>query len=154
MATIKERLAPVLAFLRRNRWYLIWLLALMLCIIFAGLDNPTGIVLGWAAVTILLLVLFRKWRRPLYFLIFMLATFLGAIFISLIHQEAALRLALWLGGPEATASVAWRTFHVVVSDIMLLGAPPGLFFGFFGFVIFGTVNIVKFVKRRHTADGT
>ncbi len=154
MTKIREKLSPVLAFLQRNRWYLVWLIALILCIVFVGLDNPTGIVLGWAAVTILFLVLFRKWRRPRYFLFLLLGTFLGAIFLSLVHEEVALRLAQWIGGPDATDSYAWRVFHGVISNIMLLGALPGILFGFFGFVIFGTVNIVHLLKRRHATDGT
>lgn len=154
MTGIKEKLAPILAFLRRNRWYLIWLVALTLCIVFAGLDNPTGIVLGWVAVTILFLVLFRKWRRPRYFLFLLAASFFGAIFLSLIYVEVAQRLAQWIGGPDATNGFAWRVFHGIVSNIMLLGTPPGIFFGFFGFVIFGIVNIVNLVKRKRTSDGT
>jgi len=154
MTKIKDRLSPLVSFLQRNRWYLIWLVALLLCIIFAGLDNPTGIVLGWFAVTILYLVLFRNWRKPQNFLFLLAVSFFGAIFLSLIYVEVALRLAEWLGGPNATESTAWRVFHGIISNIMLLGTPPGLFFGFFGFVIFGIVSLVSLVKRNRTERGT
>jgi hypothetical protein len=154
MTEIKKRLAPVLSFLSRNRWYLIWLVALLLCIFFAGLDNPTGIVLGWLAVAILFLVLFRRWRKPRNFLILLLATFLGAIILSAIYMEVALRLAEWIGGPNATDSAAWRVFHAVISNIILLVTPVGIFFGFFGFIIFGIVSLVSLIKNKRAERGT
>lgn len=153
MTGIKDKLAPVLSFLQRNRWYLIWLVGLMLCIIFAGLDNPTGIVLGWLAVTILFLVLFRKWRRPRNYLFLFVATFIGAIFLSFIYSVVALRAAEWLGGPNATDSNAWKVFHAVISNIMLLGTPPGLFYGFFGFIIFSVVSLISLIRSKRAERG-
>jgi hypothetical protein len=154
MTDIKKVLTPVLAFLRRNRWYLIWLVALLLCIIFAGLDNPTGIVLGWLAVAILFLVLFRKWRKPRNFLYLLLATFFGAIILSAIDVEVARRLAEWIGGPNATDSAAWRAFHAVISNIILLVTPVGITFGFFGFIVFSLISLVSLIKNKRTERGT
>ena len=100
-----------------------------------GLDNPTGIVLGWLAVTVLLVAMVRKWRKPRYFLILLFASFLGAIFLSFLYRVVALPLAEWIGGVNATDSAAWRIFHAVISNIILLAVPIGMIFGVIGFLI-------------------
>ncbi|OGO06534.1 MAG: hypothetical protein A2Y92_05840 [Chloroflexi bacterium RBG_13_57_8] len=141
-------------FLRIYRLYLIILAGLALCIIFAGLDNPTGIVLGWLAVTTFILALARRWRRPLNFLILLAAVFFGAIFLSALYWEVALRLAEWLGGPNATDSFGWRVFHEVMSNIILLVTPPGLFTGFFGFIVTGIASLITMLKKRRAEPGT
>ena len=91
--------------------------------------------MGWLAVTVLMVAMVRKWRKPWYFLILLLASFSGAIFLSFLHKVVALPLAEWIGGVNATESIAWRVFHVVISDIILLAIPIGMIFGVMGFII-------------------
>jgi multisubunit Na+/H+ antiporter MnhB subunit len=125
-------------------------LALVVCVVFVGLDNPTGIIIGWAAVTVLLAMVVRKWHKIRNFLILLLVAVVGAIFLSLIYMEVALPLAEWFGGPDATQSVPWRIFHVIISNLILLFTPPGIFIGLTGSIWLGIARLSSLRKRERT----
>ncbi len=125
-------------------------LALIICIVFVGLDNPTGIILGWVAVTILLTALVRGWRKIWHFLILLFVSFVGAIVLSFLYMEVALPLTGWFGGADATQSVPWRIFHVIVSDVILLFTPVGIFIGVVGSIWLGILRLVALRKRDCT----
>ncbi len=125
-------------------------LALVVCVVFVGLDNPTGIIIGWVAVTVFLAMVVRRWRRIRSFLILLFATFIGAIILSMIYVELALPVAGWFGGHDATQSLAWRIFHVVISNLILLFTPPGIFVGFVGSVWLGISRLSSLRKKDRT----
>jgi hypothetical protein len=150
---IKNRLLSLLRLPRRKRIYLISFLVLLLAAIFVGLDNPTGIILGWLSMTVLLVALVRRWRKPGYFFILFLVSFLGAILLSGIYMEVARPLAQWIGGVNVADSTGWRVFHVIVSNIILLCAPVGVFFGLLGFIVMSIWSLYEWHRRR-TAGGT
>jgi hypothetical protein len=150
---IKNRLLALLRLPRSKRIYLISFLVLLLTAIIVGLDNPTGIILGWLAVTVLVVAMVRKWRKPGYFFILFLVTFLGAILLSGIYMEVARPLAQWIGGANVAESTGWRVFHVIVSNIILLCAPVGVLIGLAGFIIMSIWSLYEW-RRRRTAGGT
>lgn len=154
MSKIKDKLSSLLRLPRRNRPYLISFVILVLSAILIGLDNPTGIILGWLAVIVLLVAMVRKWRKPWYFLILLLGSFLGAIFLSFLYMVVALPLAEWIGGANATESTAWHVFHMIISNIILLTVPMGMFFGAMGFIISGVLRLFILVRRSRTAGNT
>jgi MFS family permease len=153
VTAIKNRLLALLRLPRRKRIYLISFLVLLISAIFVGLDNPTGIILGWLAVTVLAVAMVREWRKPGYFFILFLVSFLGAILLAGIYVEVAQPLAQWIGGVNMGDSTGWRIFHVVVSNIILLGAPVGVFIGLVGFIIMSIWKIYEWRQHRK-ASGT
>ena len=153
MSKIRDKLTALLRIPRRNRLYLLSFVILVLSAILVGLDNPTGIVLGWLAVIILLVAIARRWRKPWYFLILLFGSFLGAIFLSFLDRVVALPLAEWIGGVNATDSVAWRIFHGIVSNIILLAVPMGMILGAVGFLITGAFRLFTLIRRSRAADG-
>jgi hypothetical protein len=150
---IKDRLFAILRLPRKKRIYLIAFLVLILSAIFVGLDNPTGIILGWLAVAVLIVALVRRWRNPWYFLVLLIVTFLGAILLSGLYMEVARPLAQWIGGVNVAESTGWRVFHVVISNVILLCAPVGIIIGFIGFIIMSIWNLYIW-QRRRTTGGT
>lgn len=154
VSKIKDKLAAPLRFTRRNRLYLISFVILVLSAILVGLDNPTGIVMGWLAVIILLVAIARRWRKPWYFLILLFGSFLGAIFLSFLDRVVALSIAKWIGGVNADKSAAWHVFDMVISNIILLCAPMGILFGFMGFLITGVFRLFGLIRHSRAADGT
>ncbi len=150
---IKNRVLAVLR-LPRNRPYLISCLILIFAAILIGLDNPTGIIVGWLAVIVSLVALARRWWTPWYFLILVVGSFLGAIIISFIYMDVALPIARWIGGADADNSTAWRVFHMVVSNLILLFVPMSLLFGAVGFVLLGIFRLFRLVQRRFTTHNT
>jgi hypothetical protein len=153
LTKIKNRVLAVLR-LPRNRPYLISCLILVFSAILIGLDNPTGIIVGWLAVIVLLVALARRWWTPWYFLILVVGSFLGAIILSFLYMDVALPIARWIGGADVTNSNAWRVFHMVISNLILLFVPMGLLFGAAGFVLLGIIRLFSLIRRRHAADGT
>jgi|GEM_PF-3028469 len=154
MSGLKERLLTLIRLPRRMRIYVVSFIVLMIAAIFVGLDNPTGIILGWIAVTILGVAMVRRWRRPGYFFILLVVSVFGAILLSGIYVEVAHPLAEWIGGVNVEESTGWRVFHVIISNIILLGTPVGIFIGFFGLIIVSVWRFYDWRKRRRTADST
>jgi hypothetical protein len=152
VAGIKARLAALLRLPRRKRIYLISFFVLLLSAIFVGLDNPTGIILGWLAVAFLAMIMVRNWRRPWYFLVLLVVSVLGAIILSGLYVEVARPLARWVGGVNFTESTGWRVFHVVISNVILLCTPVGIVMGVAGFIILGIYTLYN--RRRSPADSS
>jgi hypothetical protein len=151
---LKERFMGILRLLRRTRIYVVSFLVLLLAAIFVGLDNPTGIILGWLAVTVLGVAMVRKWRKPGYFFILLVGTVLGAILLSGIYVEVAHPLAKWIGGANVSESIGWRVFHVIISNVILLCTPVGVFIGLTGFIIMIIWKIYDWRQRRRTSNST
>lgn len=153
LSKIKNRILTLLR-LPRNRPYLISCLILVFSAILIGLDNPTGIIVGWLAVIVVLVAMARRWWTPWYFLILMVGSFLGAIFLSFLYMVVALPLAEWISGPDVANSNAWRIFHMAISNIILLFVPMGLFFGAVGFIICGIHRLFRLIRRKLSGDGS
>jgi len=126
--------------------------ALAICVIFVGLDNPTGIILGWLATVILLAELTRRWRKISNFLILLFASFIGAIILSFLYMEVALPFAEWIWGINAPQSTPWRIFHVIVTDVILLFTPMGIFVGIVGTILLGILRLVALRKRSRSVS--
>ena len=151
---IRDKISSLPRLLRRNRPYVVSFVILVLSAVLIGLDNPTGIILGWLAVTVLLVAMARKWRKPWYFLILLFSSFVGAIFLSFLYMVVAKPLAEWIGGINAMDSAAWRVFHVIISNLILLVVPIGMLFGAVGFIIMGIFRLFTLIRRSRAADGT
>ncbi|MBN1176926.1 MAG: hypothetical protein JXA51_04520 [Dehalococcoidales bacterium] len=121
--------------------------ALIVCTIFVGLDNATGIIIGWFAITFLVTAVVRNWQKIWYFLALLFVAVLGAIFLSFLYMEVALPLAGWIWGPDASQSVPWRIFHVIITNIILLFTPVGIIIGLVGSVWLGITRLAGTRKR-------
>jgi hypothetical protein len=153
LSKIKNRILAVLR-LPRNRPYLISFLILIFSAILLGLDNPTGIIVGWLAVIVWIVGLARRWWTPWYFLILVAGSFLGAIFLSFLYMVVAMPLAEWIGGANATESTAWHVFHMVISNLILLVVPMCLLFGVTGFIVLGILRLFGLIRRKHAGHST
>jgi hypothetical protein len=151
LTKIKNRVLVVLK-LPRNRPYLISFLILILAAILIGLDNPTGIIVGWLAVIVWIVGLAHKWWTPWYFLILVVGAFLGAIILSVIYMDVALPIARLVGGVNADKSTAWHVFHMIISNLILLVVPMALLFGVTGFIVLGVFRLFRFIRRKLTAS--
>ena len=150
MQRIVQRLSALKNSRLATRILLALFAALAICVIFVGLDNPTGIILGWLATATLITELTRKWRKIRYFLILLFASFIGAIILSFLYVEVAFPLAEWFGGVNASQSTAWRIYHVIVSNIILLFTPVGIVIGIVGAIWLDITRLMALQKRGGT----
>ena len=148
MQKIIQRLSTLKNSRLATRVLLFLFAVLAICVIFVGLDNPTGIILGWLATATLLAELTRRWRKIRNFLILLFASFIGAIILSFLYMEVALPFAEWIWGIDAPQSTPWRIFHVIISNIILLLTPVGIFVGIVGTI---WLVILRLVALRHRA---
>lgn len=147
---MKKRIQKFLAFIKvheRNRILLAVFGLLVIAIIFIGLDNETGIILGYIATTILLIDLTHLWKRIRNFIILFLAAFFGAIFLAFLHEEIVFPLADLLGGAKAVESTPMNIFNQAVSLLILFFTPTGIFIGITGTIILTAIRIAK--RRKH-----
>lgn len=152
MQKIKQKLSVLKNSRLATRVLLALFAVLVICVIFVGLDNPTGIILGWLATIALMTQLTRKWRKIRYFILLIFASFIGAIFLSFLYVEVAHPIAEWFGGVNATQSTAWRIFHVIVSNIILLFTPMDILIGIVGIIWLGILRLVALRNRAHTGN--
>jgi hypothetical protein len=150
---IKNRILTLLR-LPRNRPYLISCLILVFSAILIGLDNPTGIIVGWLAVIVVLVAMARRWWNPWYFLILLASSFLGAILLACLYMAVALPLAEWISGPNVENSNAWRIFHMVIANLLLLFVPMGIFFGVVGSITYGVYRLFRLIRRKLSGNST
>jgi hypothetical protein len=150
---IKNRILTLLR-LPRNRPYLISCLILVFSAILIGLDNPTGIIVGWLAVIVVLVAMARRWWNPWYFLILLVGSFLGAILLSCLYMVIALPLAGWISGPNVENTNAWRIFHMVIANLILLFVPMGIFFGVVGSITYGVYRLFRLIRRKLSGNST
>lgn len=146
MQKITQRLSALKNSRLTTRILLALFAALVICVIFVGLDNPTGIILGWLATATLLAELTRRWRKIRYFIILLFASFIGAIVLSSLYMEVALPFAEWIWGINAAQSTPWRIFHVIVTDVILLFTPVGIFVGIMGTIWLGILRLAALRK--------
>ena len=121
---------------------------LVVGMVFVGLDNEPGIVLGWAATAVLIAELTRRWRRVRNFLILGFGTFTGTILLAFLHEEVVYPLAGWIGGSAALQSQGLRIFNEVVSLLILFFTPVGIFIGITGAVALLVARLVTLLSRK------
>jgi len=103
--------------------------------IIIGLDNITGIILGYLATTVLAGAITRKWRKIKSFLILFAASMVSIIFLSFLHEEVVYPLAILIWGIPALQSHTLSVFHVIISIIIVFACPVGMLVGLVGSVI-------------------
>ena len=145
---IKAKLSALTRIPKVTRVLLAVFLLLVISLVFVGLDNETGIVIGWLATTVLMTELTRRWRKIRNFLILGFASFAGAIFLSFLHEVVVYPLAGLIGGPGASQSGALNVFHETVSLIILFVTPVGIFIGVAGAITLVIVRLFMLVLNK------
>jgi hypothetical protein len=124
------------------------LFVLAVCVVVIGLNSVTGLALGLTAVTILILVLVRRWRRIRNFIYLAVGAFLGAVVLSGIYMEIARPLAVRIGGEGALESTPWNIFQGFVSDGIMLIAGSAIIIGVFGAIILALARAWGELRHR------
>ena len=113
---------------------------LVIAIIFIGLDNIPGLVLGYLATTVLIVALTHAWRKIRNFIILFFVSLVGIFFLSFLYMEVIYRLAYVIGGVNALQSTFMSVIHMIISNIILFAGPVGMLVGIVG-------SLILFVRR-------
>ena len=142
-----QKLQKLTALLKKTRFWLVVFAVLGVAVIFIGLDNVPGIVLGYLATAVLMTQWTRRWRRTWHFVVLFFVSVAGIIFLSFLLEVVVFPLAVLVGGSDAALSAGWNIFHVVVSLIIAFVGGTGLFIGLIGAIALGVVRLVALSKR-------
>lgn len=139
---------------RLTRWLLVLFFLLIITVVFVGLDNVTGMLIGVGAATILLAALTHRWRKARYFIILCFSSFAGAVFLAGIQEEIVYPLAYLIGGDEALKTQSLRLYNEITSFVIFFFAPAGIVIGFLGGTILGIIRLAGVRNPRNTTSGT
>lgn len=147
----------VMALLRSGpgtRLLLLLFAALVIGVIFVGLRDPPGYILGYLATAVIFLLAVRGWRSIWSFVILMLASAAGIIFLAFLYVEVISRIAVWFWGPGAPDSLPMRIIEAVIANVMLFGGPVGLVLGFAGALGAAVLRLLRLRGREGLIEDT
>ena len=146
---------PVQFKLRRvTRILLIAFCVLVIGVVFVGLDNIIGNILAYLAIISLVTVFTSRWRNIYWFLLLLILAFIGMIFLSFLYVELFSRIAIIIGGIDATESTAWAVFSVIISGVIRFIGPACIIVGFFGAITVSIVKLVNQINQKKVIDST
>lgn len=124
---------------------------LVIVVLYTGLDNIPGIILGYLAAAVLVATLTYTWRSIKRFLILMGAAVAALFLLSFLHEEVVYPLAIMVGGVGASQSYPLEIYHLVTSIIMTFVCPVGLMAGVVGIGALGTKRLLA-ARSKAGAD--
>jgi cytochrome b subunit of formate dehydrogenase len=151
---MKKKLSAVLRFSRTTRILLAIFVVLVICVVFMGLDNVTGLATGWLATLVLLAILTYRWRKIRYFLILAVAAFVGSILLAFLHEEVVYPLTGWIGGTGAMNSVPLNIYHQVTSYLIFFLGPMGIIGGIAGALVLSYFRVKSLISTKKVPENT
>ena len=153
MPNTREKVARFMRSSRLTRWFIILFFLLIITVVFIGLDNVTGLLLGVGAATILVAALTHRWRKARYFIILCFSSFAGAVFLAGLQEEVVYRLAYLIGGDEALNTQSIHLYSEITSFVIFFFAPAGIVIGFLGGTILGIIRLADLRNPKNKTGG-
>jgi biotin transporter BioY len=151
---IKKRILVLLRYGPGTRLLLALFAVLFISVVFIGLDDTPGYVLAYLETAILFAVFVRGWRSVKKYILLLLGTVCGIIFLSFLYIEVISRFAVWRWGAGALDSLPLGIIEWIITYVMLFAGPVGVVLGFFGALALGIERLVKMRRRAGVADHT
>jgi hypothetical protein len=143
MKGLRQRVADLLRSGPGTRLLLALFAVLVITVVFIGLNDTPGYVVGYLATAIIFLVIVRGWRSIKNYVILFLATFCIGIFLSGFYVEVISRIAVWVWGSGALSSLPMHIIESIISNLILFAGPMGLAFGLVGILALSVLRIVR-----------
>ncbi len=154
MDKVKTRILSLLRFGLGTRLLLSLFGVLVIIIIFIGLDDIPGYTLAYLATAVIFLIMVRGWRSIKNYVILLLGSFCGVIFLSFLDVVVIAGLACWIWGPEVVGSTPLRVIDWIIGNIVLFGGVVGLAYGFIGVLVLGILRLVRPKKHDRATNQT
>jgi hypothetical protein len=151
---IKKKLSVVFRFSRLTRILLVVFIVLVICVVFMGLDNVTGLATGWLATLTLLAIFTYRWRKIRYFLILSAASFIGGILLAFLHEEVVYPLTGWIGGTHALEGLPLAIYHQITSYIIFFFGPMGVLAGIIGALTLSIIRLISLINMKKVPQNT
>ena len=126
---------------------------LVIVVLVIGLNNVAGLICGNLAISMLYIVLTRRWWRIRNFIILFFSAVVGIIALSGLYVEVVWRAAVAVGGVGVTENTAFRIVDFVINNLILLAGPSGLLVGLVGAMALGIIRLSA-IRKKKIATGT
>jgi hypothetical protein len=127
---------------------------LIISVVFVGLDDVPGYILGYLATSIIFYIAVRGWRTVKRFLILFVVAILGAIFLSFFYVEVISRIAIIIGGAGALESTPMEVIEAIITYLILFATPVGILMGIVGSITLGIRRFTAPSGRNSGAGST
>jgi hypothetical protein len=154
MTKFAEKYQAFVEFRRANRILLTVFLLLVICVVFIGLNDIPGYILGYIATTVLFFMMIRRWRSIKRFLLLFVLSVIGIIFLSFLHAVIITGLAIFIWGDTVLQSTPFRIIEWSITYIILFGGPIGMFAGLTGVVVLGVYRLIPEKNKEKVAGST
>jgi hypothetical protein len=148
------KLSALIGFKHETSILLAVFCVLVIGVVFIGLDDVPGYILGYLATTIIFYIAVRGWRTIKRFLILFVVTILGAIFLSFLYVEVISRIAIMIGGAGALESTPMEVIEAIITYLILFATPVGILMGIVGSIILGIRHFTAPRGRNSGAGST
>jgi hypothetical protein len=126
---------------------------LVIVVLVIGLNNVAGLICGNLAISMLYIVLTRRWWRIRNFIILFFSAVVGIIALSGLYVEVVWRAAVAVGGTGVVENTAFRIVDFVINNLILLAGPSGLLVGLVGAMALGIIRLSA-IRKKKIATGT
>ena len=127
---------------------------LVISVLFVGLDDVPGYILGYLATTVLFSIVTRNWRTVRRFLILFSVSLIGIIFLSFLHVEVICRIAVMVAGVSVLQSPLLGIIEMIITYVILFAGLVGMFVGIVGVITLGIIRLTVVRSRNSAANST
>jgi len=133
---------------------LVMFCVLVISVLFVGLDDVPGYILGYLATTLLFFIVTRNWRTARRFLILFSVSLIGIIFLSFLYVEVICRIAVMVAGVSALQSPLICIIEMIITYVILFAGSVGMFVGIVGVMTLGIIRLTAVRSRNSAASST
>jgi len=151
---IAAKLSALMRFRQGTRVLLVVFLILLISILFVGLDDLLGYILGYLATAVLFIMATRTWRSIRRFLALFFVSLIGIIFLSFFYVEVICRLAVMIGGAGALQGTPLDVVEMIITYVILFAGAVGMVFGILGTVILGILRLATLISHKGITENT
>lgn len=121
---------------------------LMIIAVVIGIDTDQGVLVGFLAVTILLMEITRRWRKEWHFLLLIVGALLLAFILSFLHEVVVYPLVEKIGGESALQSKGLEIFHDIIAAILTLVPVIAIIYGIIGAITLFILRLVILCRKK------
>jgi hypothetical protein len=151
---ITKNILSLMKFRPSTRIWLTVFLILVIGVIFVGLNDLPGYILGYLATAVLFIMATRTWHTIKQFLILFAVSLIGIIFLSFFYVEVVCRLAVMVEGDGALQGAPLRFIEVIFTYIILFAGATGMLYGIAGAITLSIFRLINLISHKNITENT
>ncbi len=154
MKKIAKNISSLMKFRPSTRIWLTVFLMLVIGVVFVGLNDVPGYILGYLATAVLYIMATRTWHTIKRFLILFAISLVGIIFLSFFYVEVISRLAVMIDGDRALQGAPLRVIEIMFTYVILFAGAMGMVYGIVGTLVLGVLRLATLRSHKNITANT